>query len=161
MTPRLLAPERARLRALEQERRGILRHAREAERQARTGRKGPPAGRQARVRDPGYLAFVRRCPCLGCGTTRRVEAAHVRSAYPEAGWPPTAMQRKPDDARALPLCALCHRDGPDAQHRGSERAWHAARGLHPPTVCAALMTAYRAGIDGAAVVASFREGLAA
>lgn len=94
--------------------------------------------RQPRVRDNAFLAFVRRKPCMKCGTTQRVEAAHVRSGYPEAGWRSTGMQEKPDDCRTLPLCATCHREGPKAQHGGNERAWWEALGIYPPAACAAL-----------------------
>ena len=42
------------------------------------------------------------------------------------------MGEKPDDWRTLPLCALDHLDGPNAQHRSNERSWWAAKGIYPP-----------------------------
>jgi hypothetical protein len=55
------------------------------------------------------------------------------------------MQQKPDDKpRTLPLCAMCHTDGPDAQHRSNERAWWAARDIHPPTLAAKYVAKFEA-----------------
>lgn len=114
-----------------------------------------PEQRAPRVRDNAYLSWVRRLPCVCCGSTERVEAAHIRAGYSAAGWPPTGMAQKPDDARVAPLCAACHREGPDAQHRSSERAWWSARGIDPPDLCAALRRAYETNSDAAAVLRRF------
>lgn len=108
--------------------------------------KSPKADR-GRVRDNAYLAYLRRQPCECCGSVVRVEAAHIRSGYPEEGWPPTGMQVKPSDRRALSLCALCHREGPDAQHKSNERAWWRARNIYPPTRCAEVYADFLAGRD--------------
>jgi hypothetical protein len=102
---------------------------------------------RGRVRDNAFLAYLRRQPCAACGSTHRVEAAHIRSGYPEAGWGPTGMQVKPSDQRAASLCASCHREGPNAQHRGNERAWWAALGIYPPTYCAEVYADFTAGRD--------------
>lgn len=88
--------------------------------------------RQPRQHDKTRLAFIRRQPCMICGTTRSVEAAHVRAGYPEAGWRSTGMGEKPDDRRTLPLCAEHHREGPKAQHAANERRWWEAHGIYPP-----------------------------
>lgn len=98
-----------------------------------------------RVRDPGFLAYLRRQPCavgpLGCsGPT---EAAHIRSHRP--GEPPTGMGRKPDDCRATPLCRGHHRDGPDAQHDRNEMSWWIAHGFDPFVVAARHFAAYMKG----------------
>jgi len=111
--------------------------------------------REPRRRDPAYLAWVRRQPCVICGTRRKVEAAHVRAGYPDAGWAPTGMMQKPDDARCVPLCADHHREGPDAQHRMSERAWWNNHGIDPPDLCRALYAAFEAGDDAGAVLRRF------
>lgn len=131
---------------------GVLRRRKAAEaranQKARVQHKPDPIKKdRGRVRDNVFLAYLRRQPCEACGSTRRVEAAHIRSGYPEAGWSPTGMQVKPSDSRALSLCSLCHRDGPDAQHRSNERAWWAARGIHPPTRCAEVYADFLAGRD--------------
>lgn len=109
-----------------------------------------------RERDNVYLAWIRRLPCICCGTTRGVEAMHIRAGYPADGWAPTPMQRKPSDDRTAPGCASCHREGPDAQHRMNERAWWERLGIHPPELCAALRAAFLAGGEGAPVIARFR-----
>lgn len=111
--------------------------------------------RAPRQRDNAYLAWIRRLPCVCCGSVQRVEAAHVRAGYPTAGWAPTGMAQKPDDCRTVPLCADDHREGPDAQHRSNERSWWSARGIDPPDLCDALRRAYEADQDGAAVVRRF------
>jgi hypothetical protein len=102
---------------------------------------------RGRVRDNPYLAYLRRQPCESCGSTERVQAAHIRCGYADAGWPPTGMQVKPSDARALSLCVLCHLDGPDAQHKSNERSWWAARNIYPPTRCAEVYADFEAGRD--------------
>ena len=107
----------------------------------RKGRPTPfrPVGfgqRQPRVKDPDYLAFIRRQPCCVCGRPGPSHAAHVRAGYPEAGWRSTGMGEKPDDRRALPLCASDHLNGPTAQHRTNEREWWTRRGMHPPELVA-------------------------
>lgn len=97
-----------------------------------------PGKRQPRQHDKPYLAFIRRQPCMICGTTRGVEAAHVRAGYPEAGWRSTGMGEKPNDRRTLPLCASCHREGPKAQHASGERRWWEGHGIFPPHAAEAL-----------------------
>lgn len=111
--------------------------------------------RAPRQRDPAYLAWLRRQPCVICGTRRKVEAAHVRAGYPDAGWAPTGMMQKPDDRRSVPLCSAHHREGPDAQHRASERAWWSNHGIDPPDLCRALYAAFEAGHNADAVLRRF------
>jgi hypothetical protein len=53
------------------------------------------------VRDSAYLAFVRRFPCVGCGSSRLIEAAHFG---------PHGIGQKASDLDALPLCRACHRE---------------------------------------------------
>ena len=94
-------------------------------------------------RSPAYLAWIRSLGCIFDG--RLAEAAHVRYGDPEQGKPHTPMARKPGDNYALPLCAECHRTGPDAQHKSNERAWWAGRGINPIERCNALHAAWTAG----------------
>lgn len=100
---------------------------------------------RGRVRDNGFLAFLRRQACAvgpeGCSGA--VEAAHVRYAVPGEG--STGMQRKPSDTRAVPLCAEHHRIGPDAQHSTSERAWWQRHGIDPLALAARLYVIYLKG----------------
>lgn len=123
----------------------ILAKHRKTVKAARPARVQPtaPEQRQPRKRDPGFLAFLRRQACAvgpsGCfGAT---EAAHIRYGRPGAG--NAGLQRKPDDRDAVPLCRGHHRDGPDAQHRGSERAWWIARGIDPHALADRLYAEYR------------------
>jgi hypothetical protein len=109
--------------------------------------------RRPRLRDNGYLAFIRRLPCLA--TARRdgavafgCDAAHVRSSYPEPGWPHTGRGEKPDDVRTVPLTRAAHEE----QHGQNERAWWSAMNLYPPAVCARLRHAYEAGEDGTSAI---------
>lgn len=65
------------------------------------------------VKDCDYLKFIRRFPCVACGKSRRVEAAHLG---------PRGLSQKTSDCMALPLCFTCHQDGKNALHKvGPER----------------------------------------
>lgn len=114
-----------------------------------------PEQRQPRVKDNTYLAWIRRLPCVACGSFERVQAAHIRAGYPTAGWRSTGMQEKPDDIRTAPLCVQCHLDGPKAQHKANERGWWADLGIDPPDLCRALRAAFEADQDGSVVVRRF------
>jgi len=60
------------------------------------------------VRNPKYLAWIRTQPCLVCGSTRWIEAAHTG---------PHGLGQKSPDTSAVPLCARHHRTGNDSYHR--------------------------------------------
>ncbi len=82
-----------------------------------------------------------------------VHVAHVRMSAPGvAGWRDVGRSEKPSDARTAPLCPACHMDGPEAQHRMSERAFWQRLGIWPPKFCAALRLAYEAGESGRDVI---------
>ena len=72
------------------------------------------------VRDAEYLRFIRRFPCVACGGSRRVEAAHIG---------PRGLKQKTSDWTALPLCFKCHQDGPGALHKVGPDSFQASRGL--------------------------------
>ena len=59
------------------------------------------------VRDPKYLAFLRKLCCVVCGSYRGVEAAHFGAH---------GMGQKASDLDALSLCHRCHRTGPKSYH---------------------------------------------
>jgi hypothetical protein len=59
------------------------------------------------IRDPKYLAMVRKLCCIVCGSYRLVEAAHFG---------PRGIGQKSSDLDALPLCLRCHRTGPQSYH---------------------------------------------
>jgi len=63
------------------------------------------------ARDPAYLAWLRKQPCLVCGRRRGVEAHHLDPN----------MGRRGPDHRTVPLCPEHHRDGAQAIHRIGKR----------------------------------------
>ena len=96
--------------------------------------------RDSNDRDPVYLALLRQCPCLKCGLDPCGEAAHVRFNSGAHG-KHNGMGKKPADRFALPLCAGCHREDNDAQHRvGELEFWHRV-GLNPLLTAAKLYAA--------------------
>ena len=85
------------------------------------------------------MDFLRTLGCVIC--QRPAEAAHVRYGDPARGKPHTPMSRRPGDNYAVPLCAECHRDGPDAQHKSNERNWWKRKCIDPLNLTAALYEA--------------------
>lgn len=59
-------------------------------------------------RDWRYLKFIRQFPCVGCGSTRYIEAMHTGSR---------GLGQKAADRDALPGCPKCHRTGLEALHK--------------------------------------------
>lgn len=107
--------------------------------------------RPARETDSVYLDLIRQLPCLRCGLDPCNEAAHVRMNSAALG-KRQAMQVRPDDKWAVPLCRACHLTDPDAQHRVGEHAfWHNV-GLNPLHVCQDLMRAAPDAVKMRAVV---------
>ena len=94
--------------------------------------------RQPRVECPAFLAFVRRKPCCACGAPAPSQAAHIRMASLAMEKRSTGMSEKPSDRWAVPLCADCHLDGPDAQHHvGEQKFWYRV-GIDPCSLAAKL-----------------------
>lgn len=89
--------------------------------------------RQPRVRDPGYLAFLRKLPCCACNAAAPSEAAHLRIGSRKHNKRATGMQEKPDDAWATPLCAGCHRTDKESQHNIGERKFWDLEGIVTPS----------------------------
>lgn len=104
-----------------------------------------PEQRQPRVRDNGYLQFLRRQPCLNCRTTP-CDAAHIRFVPPGSGWRHVGKAEKPDDARAVSLCRACH----TLQHSMSEAVfWSSVLRLDPVEAVAEMRRLYEGqGFDG-------------
>ncbi|MFD1189705.1 hypothetical protein [Phenylobacterium conjunctum] len=116
-----------------------------------------PGQRQPRERDPGYLAFLRRLPCIasvvgvpGCGGA--TQAAHLRFSDAAKGRRNPGLASKPSDRHATPLCRDHHLGD---QHAGEERAFWNRLGVDPGDLSAALYAAYLAGEDGTAVLRRF------
>lgn len=91
--------------------------------------------RSPRLHDSGFLSFLRVQPCCICGATSMVEAAHIRMGL-------TGMQRKPDDCKAVPLCAWHHRNSPCSQHSMSEERFWKRHGMDPFKIAARLYDRY-------------------
>jgi hypothetical protein len=86
--------------------------------------------RKPRIRDQGYLAWLRtqRCAC-GCLRGPPCDAAHLRASSHKHDKPITGIGQKPDDKWALPLRRTCHM----SQHAyGDEVGWWAHHGAHDP-----------------------------
>lgn len=148
-SPRDLANARALIRADKK--------ARKAERPRRIDHKADALkANRGRERDPGFLAYLRRLPCVGCmvegGHCGPTEAAHLR--FSDARWGRTnpGMSVKPSDRWATPLGAGHHRND---QHMRAERQFWERLGIEPGELATALYEAYLADGDGAAVLASF------
>ena len=99
--------------------------------------------KQKREKLPTYLTYIRMCDCLACGKSAPSEAAHIR--YPDLryGKMMTGMQEKPHDKWTVPLCAWCHREGPNAQHKMNERKFWKERNIDPVETAARLYEASR------------------
>lgn len=120
----------------------VFREAKARERRAsKAARPKSPKADRGRVRDPGFLAFLRRQPCavgpVGCRGP--VQAAHIRTSLP--GEPPTGLQRKPNDDRCCPLCAGHHEE----QHSMNEMRFWAKHGKDPFAVAFGYFKAYQRG----------------
>jgi hypothetical protein len=87
--------------------------------------------REPRETSPAFLNYVRRQPCCVCGGPPLSEAAHVKMGSLPHGKRPAGGNERPSDRWAVPLCADCHREGPEAQHRVGERQFWEAAGLDP------------------------------
>ncbi len=66
------------------------------------------------IRNPKYLAWIRTLPCIICGRTGRIEAAHTG---------PHGIAQKSSDTSAVPLCSRHHRTGRDSYHKLGARAF--------------------------------------
>lgn len=87
--------------------------------------------RDPRIKCPAFLAFVRRRPCCVCGAPPPSQAAHIRFGNPDLGKRSAGIGEKPSDRWCTPLCADCHLDAPDAQHRVGERNFWARVKINP------------------------------
>lgn len=93
--------------------------------------------KRPRIEDRKHLDFIRRLPCVACGTRRNVEAAHVRMGSALYGKPQAGMAEKPHDKFSLPLCAAHHTE----QHSMSEADFWMALAIDPLQLTLALFDA--------------------
>lgn len=94
--------------------------------------------RRERVRNLPHLARVRLLPCLVCGASGPSEACHVRMGSIKWRKRSSGMQETASDTFTVPMCASCHREGKDAQHKQNEREFWGARGIEIFRICALL-----------------------
>lgn len=95
--------------------------------------------RHPRERDQKHIDYVNKLPCCVCGSTRGVEAAHLKLRKPEIGKEAPGMQMKEDDRFVTPLCNYHHQSGILAQHRvGEQRFWFEIHGINPFEIAARL-----------------------
>lgn len=153
-----LAELRHEIRLIEKPAKDVDRKKARQERRERVKAIGKPATgqRQPRERDAGFLAWVRRLPCMAGaiegGCEGSVQAAHLRFSDAAKGRINSGLQSKPSDKWATPLCASHHLHD---QHSAAERAFWERLGVDPGDLCMALYAAYLADEDGAAVVLRF------
>lgn len=167
MTLRMDAHTRAQLADLKRAERALKKPLLEAQRAERKAARKAAPKRERRVehkpdavkanrgreRDPGFLAFLRRLPCVAClvegGHCGPTEAAHLR--FSDARWSRTnsGMGVKPPDRWATPLGHGHHQHD---QHRGREKAFWDRLGIEPGALATDLYETYRAGGDGLAVL---------
>jgi hypothetical protein len=95
--------------------------------------------RRPRVRDEGYLKWLRTQRCACCSQAPPCDAAHVRAASFKHS-KNNALGRKPDDRWALPLKHQHHM----AQHYyGDELGWWEAQGIDPFELCLTYYKRYQ------------------
>lgn len=97
--------------------------------------------RENRWRSPAHCKWVRGFACASCGSITNIEAAHVRLGSH------TALGRKPDDWRVVPLCAgpYASADGTvgchDLQHKVGEFTFWATISKDPEALIRELIQA--------------------
>ena len=98
------------------------------------------------ARNPRYLAWIRTLPCLVCGRTTGIEAAHTG---------PHGMAQKSPDISAIPLCARHHRTGRDSYHKLGARVFERHHQLDIRAVVAHLNTKAFVRIEFGSFVAHY------
>ncbi len=126
--------------ARDEARRTLRELGRKERAEAKRARAQSPKADRGRVRDNGYLAWLRRQPCVIANghCSGHIDAAHIRT--PKPGEMPTGLQRKPDDRRATSLCRSHH----SHQHSMNELAFWRMFGLDPFEVAERLYAEYLA-----------------
>jgi hypothetical protein len=89
--------------------------------------------KKPRATDPAYKRWIRGHPCLVCGATQGVEAAHTG---------PHGVGIKSDDRTCLPLCRTDHRTGRNSYHQVGPRQFEQAHGLRLAMIVARLNAEY-------------------
>jgi hypothetical protein len=90
-------------------------------------------------RNPHYLAWIRTLPCVVCGTSSAVEAAHTNALGPRG------MGQKTSDFSAIPLCSGHHQLDTDSYHRLGEERFAREHCIDLPEIVTALNRIYLPG----------------
>jgi len=115
--------------------------------------------RDPRERDPAFLGYVAKLPCLACMVSGKVKwgvhVAHLRAASPEHDKRYTGKGEKPSDRWTLPLCPPHHVGDltrvPFSQHEMGELDFWARLGIADPfQVCIDLYEAFQRRPRGSA-----------
>src|SRR5579871_5804923 len=77
------------------------------------------------ARSAVYLAWIRTQPCVVCGRTQWIEAAHTGLR---------GLGQKSSDYSAIPLCAAHHRTGKDSYHRLGARQFAQTHNVDIPDI---------------------------
>ena len=99
-------------------------------------RKPPARERRGPARDAAYRAWIRGLPCVACGSTENVEAAHTGQ---DGG-----MSMKSSDYSCVPLCSDCHRHASNAYHVIGRDAFEQRHSLNLSRITAWLNEIWRA-----------------
>jgi hypothetical protein len=100
------------------------------------------------TRNLKYLAWIRTLPCLVCGKTGGIEAAHTG---------PHGLGQKSPDTSVVPLCARHHRTGRDSYHKLGPRAFERQHGLDLRAIVARLNEKPSIRIEGVSFVGRYRD----
>jgi hypothetical protein len=100
------------------------------------------------TRNLKYLAWIRTLPCLVCGRTVGIEAAHTG---------PHGMAQKSPDTSAIPLCARHHRTGSDSYHKLGSRAFERHHRLDIRTVVERLNAKPRIRIESDSFIGRYAD----
>lgn len=91
-----------------------------------------------RLHDDKFLAFLRTRACCVCGKEGETQACHIRIGF-------LAMQKKPDDRYAVPMCAKHHAE----QHSMNEEAFYERHEIEPFWIAHRLYWTEFGGTGGA------------
>jgi hypothetical protein len=91
------------------------------------------------VRDEAYKRFIRKLPCVGCGKSWGIEAAHFG---------PHGLGQKASDLQTLPLCRGCHQTGAKSYHKLGPKDFAIVHGIDVETLIAMLNNFYESKLKG-------------
>ncbi len=93
--------------------------------------------RQPRLHDPGFLRFLRKKPCIICGTLPS-DACHIRFGSEAYGKRAVGIGEKPDDRWCVAMCRRCHM----LQHGMNEQEFWRERRMLPLLIAQKFYSEY-------------------